>query len=79
MKVTDTEEAVADIVEALTYLNELNPTAAQTLMLTSRGVSNAWQNGNLRGQSRDFARVLSCGVGVCRHSGSTTSGIPTNC
>lgn len=31
MKVTYTEEAVADIVEALTYLNERNPTAAAKL------------------------------------------------
>lgn len=31
MKVTYTEEAVADIVEAITYLNERNPTAAVKL------------------------------------------------
>jgi plasmid stabilization system protein ParE len=31
LKVTYTEEAVADIVEALTYLNERNPTAAAKL------------------------------------------------
>ena len=31
MKVTYTEEAVADIVQAITYLNERNPTAAATL------------------------------------------------
>ena len=31
MKVTYTEEAVADIVEALTHLNDRNPTAAATL------------------------------------------------
>jgi plasmid stabilization system protein ParE len=31
LKVTDTEEAVADIVEAITYLNERNPTAAAKL------------------------------------------------
>jgi plasmid stabilization system protein ParE len=30
-KVTYTEEAVADIVEAITYLNERNPTAAAKL------------------------------------------------
>jgi hypothetical protein len=28
LKVTYTEEAVADIVQAITYLNERNPTAA---------------------------------------------------
>ena len=31
MKVTYTEEAVADIVQAITYLNERNPTAAAKL------------------------------------------------
>ena len=31
MKVTYTEEAVADIVEAITYLNERNPIAAANL------------------------------------------------
>lgn len=31
MKVTYTEEAVADIVEAITYLNERNPTASANL------------------------------------------------
>ena len=31
MKVTYTEEAVADIVEAIAYLNERNPTAAANL------------------------------------------------
>ena len=31
MKVTYTEETVADIVEAITYLNERNPTAAAKL------------------------------------------------
>jgi plasmid stabilization system protein ParE len=31
LKVTDTEEAIAAIVEAITYLNERNPTAAANL------------------------------------------------
>ena len=31
MKVTYTEEAIADIVEAIAYLNERNPTAAANL------------------------------------------------
>ena len=31
MKVTYTEEAIADIVEAISYLNERNPTAAANL------------------------------------------------
>jgi hypothetical protein len=29
LKTTYTEEAIADIVEAITYLNERNPTAAK--------------------------------------------------
>jgi plasmid stabilization system protein ParE len=32
LKVTYTEEAVADIVQAITYLNERNPTAAAKLV-----------------------------------------------
>ncbi len=31
MKVTSTEEAIADIVEAINYLNDRNPTAAAKL------------------------------------------------
>jgi plasmid stabilization system protein ParE len=31
LKVTYTEEAIADLVEAITYLNERNPTAAANL------------------------------------------------
>jgi plasmid stabilization system protein ParE len=31
LKVTYTEEAIADIVQAISYLNERNPTAAATL------------------------------------------------
>jgi plasmid stabilization system protein ParE len=31
LKVTYTEEAVADLVQAITYLNERNPTAAANL------------------------------------------------
>jgi plasmid stabilization system protein ParE len=31
LKVTYTEEAVADIIDAITYLNERNPTAAAKL------------------------------------------------
>ena len=31
MKVTYTEEAIADIVDAITYLNDRNPTAAANL------------------------------------------------
>lgn len=39
MKVTYTEEAIADIVEAISYFNERNPTAAANLDDES---SDAW-------------------------------------
>ena len=78
MKVTYTEEAVADIVEAITYLNERNPTAAAKLDAEIARASNVWPIGSSRGLSHDFGRVLSCGVGVCRRSGSITSVILTN-
>ena len=31
MKITYTEEAIADVIDAITYLNERNPTAAAKL------------------------------------------------
>ena len=77
MKVTYTEEAVADIVEAITYLNERNPTAAA--MRTLPDALNVWPIVSLRDQSHGFAPVLSCGVGAFRRFGSPTSAIPTNC
>jgi hypothetical protein len=40
LKVTYTEEAVADLVDAITYLNERNPTAVPISTLRSRAVSN---------------------------------------
>ena len=45
----------------------------------SRSASNAWQTGSLRGRSRGFDLVPSCGVGACRRFASTTNAIPTNC
>ncbi len=59
MKVTYTKEAVADIVEAITYLNERNPTAAANLDAA---------------RSPGYDRVLLCEVGrqkgvVRRHVG----------
>ncbi len=43
------------LVEAITYLNERNPTAAANIAQCIERL----QVGSLRGQSRDFARVLS--------------------
>jgi plasmid stabilization system protein ParE len=79
LKVTYTEEAVADIVEAITYLNERNPTAAAKLDAEITGCIERWPIGSSRVQSHGFGRVLSCGVGAFRRSESTTSAIPTNC
>jgi hypothetical protein len=55
LKVTYTEEAVADIVEAITYLNERNPTPPRSWTQILRAVSNAWQLASSKGQFRDFA------------------------
>jgi hypothetical protein len=77
LKVTYTEEAVADIVQSITYLNERNSTAAAKLGAALH--RTVWPTGSLRGQSHGFAPVLSCGVGACRRFGSTTSGMPKNC
>jgi hypothetical protein len=42
LKVTYTEEAIADIIDAITYLNERNPTAApRSSTQRSRAVLNA--------------------------------------
>ena len=79
MKVTYTEEAVADIVDAITYLNERNPTAAAKLDADIARCIGRLADLEFDGQSPDFARVLSCGVGAYRHFAFTTSAIPTNC
>ena len=41
MKVTYTEEAIADIVEAISYLNERNPTAAAKLTGAAQQIIDA--------------------------------------
>jgi plasmid stabilization system protein ParE len=79
LKVTYTEEAIVDIVEAISYLNERNPTAAANLDADISRCIERLVDGEFEGQSRDFARVLSCGVGAFRRFGFTTSGILTNC
>lgn len=40
VKVTYTEEAIADIVDAISYLNERNPTAAAISTSRSRSASS---------------------------------------
>jgi plasmid stabilization system protein ParE len=78
LKVTYTEEAVADIVEAITYLNERNPTAAAKLDADIARCIERLADRSSKGQFHGCARVLSCGVGACRRSGSTINGISTN-
>ena len=75
----DAEEAVADIVQAVTYLNERNPTAAAKLDADITRSIERWPIGSLRGRSHGSVRVPSCGVGPFRRFASTTSAIPTNC
>jgi len=53
LKVDYTEEALADIVDAITYLNERNPRLLQSWTPRSRGASNAWQPGSSMARSRD--------------------------
>jgi plasmid stabilization system protein ParE len=79
LKVTYTEEAVADIVQAITYLNERNPTAAAKLDADITRSIERLADRSSRGQSHGSVRVLSCGVGAFRRFGSTTSAILTNC
>jgi plasmid stabilization system protein ParE len=78
LKVTYTEEAVADIVQAITYLNQRNPTAAAKLDAEITRCIDRLADREFEGQSHGFARVLSCGVGAFRRFGSTTSVILTS-
>ena len=78
MKVTYTEEAVADIVEAITYLNERNPTAAAKLDADITRCIERLADREFEGPVSRLRSVLSCGVGAFRRFGSTTSVIPMN-
>ena len=65
MKVTYTEEAVADIVQAITYLNERNPTAAAKLDADSTRCIERLADGQFEGplsRVRSGAVVRSWGV-----------------
>jgi plasmid stabilization system protein ParE len=63
LKTTYTEEAIADILEAITYLNERNPTAAANLDAASRDASNDSPIENLTARSLGRERVRSYAVG----------------
>ena len=64
MKITYTEEAVADIVEAITYLNERNPTAAANLDTESARCIEHLADREFDGPFLVFAQALSCGAGA---------------
>jgi plasmid stabilization system protein ParE len=58
LKVTYTEEAVADIVQAITYLNERNPTAASKLDADIARCIERLADREFEGPSHGFGRVL---------------------
>jgi plasmid stabilization system protein ParE len=65
LKVTYTEEAVADIVEAISYLNERNPTAAAKLDEAITRCVEGWARRSFDGpvsRLRSGAVVRSWGV-----------------
>jgi plasmid stabilization system protein ParE len=79
LKVTYTEEAVADIVQAITYLNERNPTAAAKL---DADITRSIEHLADREFEGPVSRLHSGAVvrsWPFRRFGSTTSAIPTNC
>jgi plasmid stabilization system protein ParE len=79
LKVTYTEEGIADIVDAITYLNERNPTAAANLDAEIARCIERLADREFDGPVLVFAQALSCAAGAFRRFGSTTSGILTNC
>ena len=79
MRVTYTEEAVADIVDAITYLNERNPTAAAKLDAEIARCIERLADREFDGPVSRLRSGPWCGVGAFRRFGSTTSATRTNC
>jgi plasmid stabilization system protein ParE len=79
LKVNYTDEAVADIVEAITYLNERNPTAAANLDADIAQCIERLADREFEGPVSRLRSGAVVRVGASRRSGSTISGIPTNC
>jgi plasmid stabilization system protein ParE len=78
LKVTYTEEAVADIVEAITYLNDRNPTAAANLdAQIAQCIDRLARNSTALSRVCDPARL--CEVGPSRRFASTTSATTPSC
>jgi plasmid stabilization system protein ParE len=78
LKITYTEEAVADIVEAIGFLKERNPTAAANLDTAIARCIERLAIGNSRGLCHALGLVLAYGAGVFGHSESTTNATLTN-
>jgi hypothetical protein len=79
LKVTCTEEAIADSVEAISISTNAVPPLLRTWTQRSRAASNVWKVASSKGQFHGYAPALLSGAGACRRSGFTTSGILTNC
>jgi hypothetical protein len=78
VNVNYTEEAIADIVEAISYLNQRSPTAAANLDAEIEQCSSVWRRRTLKAQSRGSDPARSFEVGQSRRSASTTSVILTS-
>ena len=73
MKVTYTEEALADIVGVLTYLNERNPTAASKLDAAIARCVERLADHEFEGPVSRLRSGAVVRIGACRPFGSTTS------
>lgn len=62
MEVTCTEEAAADILEAMSYLNQRSPTAAASSDADIARCIECLADRECEGQSDGSGRVLSCGI-----------------
>lgn len=77
-EITYTEEAVADIVEAITYLNERSPTAAAKLDADIARYIERLADRQFEGPISRLRSGAVVRVGACRRSGSTISVIATS-
>jgi plasmid stabilization system protein ParE len=79
LKVTYAEEAIADIVEAMTFLNERNPTAAASLDDQIARCIERLAAQEFEGPISTLRSVLSSTAGLCRRSVSTTNACRASC
>jgi plasmid stabilization system protein ParE len=79
LKVTYTEDAIADIVDAISYLNERNPTAAANLDAEIAQCIDRLVAQEFDGPVSRLRSGISCDVGPSRRFASTTSASPTSC